>query len=82
VTQSGLNFTKNPVIVDLLAHEGFYFVIDNLKDLEFNLLGWGVHPNAGTIVSQSPAAGTSALKGTIIHVVVVPLYEHPGPPDD
>ena len=79
VTFAGLSFAKNKLIVDLLAQEGFYFVIDNPEALEFHVFGSGRHPNAGEIVSQSPAEGASALKGTVIHVVVVPLFANPGP---
>lgn len=80
VTFNGISSVKNQVMVDLLAQEGFYFVIDNPEVLDFHPLGsppmW---QSAGTIVSQTPAAGTSALKGTIIHVVVSPLQTNLGP---
>jgi hypothetical protein len=74
-------FTRNQVLVDLLAEDGLYYVIDNPDVLRFGILGSPPLANAGTIVSQSPAQNASVPKGTIIHVKVSPLQANPGPID-
>ena len=74
-----LRFSRNQVLVDLLAADGFYFVIDNPQVLSFGVLGSPPLPNAGTITTQTPEKNAIVPKGTIIHVVVSPLQENPGP---
>ncbi|GAB3171118.1 PASTA domain-containing protein [Streptomyces incanus] len=80
VISSGLfQFTKNPVVVDLLGEQGFYFIIDNPEVLDFGVLGSDPLPDAGTIVGQTPADGTFVPRGSVLHVRVSPLQENPGP---
>ncbi len=73
------SFTRSKVLVDLLAEEGLYFVIDNPTDLDFHPLGSPALPDAGTIVSHTPAENQFVPMGTIIHVKVAPLQANPGP---
>lgn len=72
-------FTKNQTLVDLLAQDGFYFVIDNSEVLHFGILGSPALPDAGTIVEQNPAENAFVPKGSILHVTVSPLQANPGP---
>jgi hypothetical protein len=79
VTFSALNFTKNQVVVDLLAEQGLYFLIDNPEVLNFGVFGSPALPDAGTVLSQSPAENTFVPGGTVLHVRVSPLQANPGP---
>ena len=79
VTFSALNFTKNRVVVDLLAEQGLYFLIDNPEVLNFGVFGSPALPDAGTVLSQSPAENTFVPGGTVLHVRVSPLQANPGP---
>lgn len=79
LSNGGLGFTKNQVVVDLLATEGFYFVIDNPEVLHFGVFGSAVLADAGTIVSQIPAENTFVPRGDVLRVRVSPLQANPGP---
>jgi hypothetical protein len=74
-----LHLTKNQVVVDLLAEQGLYFVIDNPEVLDFGALGSPPLPDAGTIVGQTPAGNTFVPGGSVLHVRVSPLQANPGP---
>jgi hypothetical protein len=78
-----LRYVKNQDEVNILLNEGLYYVIDNPKVLEFHVLGSAALPTAGNILSQIPAQdasqSVSVPEGTIIHVMVSPLQENPGP---
>ena len=71
--------TTNHTLVDLLAQDGLYFVIDNPEVLKFGVLGSAALPDAGTIVGQNPAEDTFVSKGSILRVSVSPLQANPGP---
>jgi hypothetical protein len=72
---------KNPQLIDLLAQDGFYFVIDNPDALEWSWLGGSELATAGTILSQAPPENTVVPKGTILHVTVSERMQNPVPPD-
>lgn len=74
-----LHFTKNQTLVDMLGQDGLYYSVDNPDVLHFGVLGSPPLPDAGTIVSQTPAENAFVSMGTILHVTVSPLQQNPGP---
>lgn len=70
---------KNKDLVAMLKANGFYFVISNPEALDWGVYGSGLASDGGTIIEQSPTAGTFAPKGSVISVKIKPFQLEHGP---